>query len=179
MTAPATPLQLAAMRAIRAHEQEFARGIMPDQLQNAVGCQPDQMLNTLEGKHWVERDEDGWWLTDEGIDTLENAGNAPPPRSGVYQWQSASGMRRLTPLQVTVLLGIDEHWREHRRGPTKYELTRRVQRPGTKHAARALCRRGLVEQLRKSLGARTILHLALTEAGQQEADRIRGMEAAE
>ena len=60
MTAPVTPLQLAAMRAIRAHEQEFARGIMPAQLQNAVGCQPDQMLNTLEGKGWAERDEEGW-----------------------------------------------------------------------------------------------------------------------
>lgn len=164
MTAPVTPLQLAAMRAIRAHEQEFARGIMPAQLQNAVGCQPDQMLNTLESKHWVERDDEGWWLTDDGLDVLEELGE--DPSSANYLWAGDDEVR-LTKQQLVALRGIDEHWREHGRGPTRYELARRIQRVGAKHIVRALCQKGLVEQARGVDGSRVIWLLAITDAGRR------------
>ena len=178
MTAPVTPLQLAAMRAIRAHEQEFARGIMPARLRFAVGCQPQQMLRTLESKAWVEHDNEGWWLTDEGLDVLEASGDAPQPVTGLYQWRNRREPQPLTPVQIATLLGIDEHWREHGHGITRYALTERVGRTGVRHSVKTLRDRGLIERQPSAKRARAWL-LALTEAGQLEVDRIRGAEAAE
>lgn len=179
MTAPVTPLQLAAMRAIRAHEQEFGRGITPATLHHAVGCQPDQMLRTLESKRWAERDEEGWWLTDDGLDVLEASGDAPPPVTGLYQWRNRREPQPLTPVQIATLLGIDEHWREHGRGITRHALTERVGRTGVRHSTKTLRDRGLIERHPSAKRSRIIWLLALTEAGQLEVDRIRGVEAAE
>lgn len=185
-TPPATPLQLAAMHAIRGHEQSTGNGIKTRELRNALGRPAKSVIDNLRMKGWVEHEGDyRWYLTDEGIDALESHPGFENPRGDgaipkLYSWSNYLDPLPLTILQVKVLVAISNHWEDHQRGPTKRDIERVLRRAnnGLRDVFKSLEKRGLIVRTKHKVITREIWRFALTDEGREEIGCVR-KEAAE
>ena len=171
--APATKLQLTALRAIWRHEQTTGEGITKTELSGVMGDQSASGIRALAEKGWIEHEGDHrWYLTYEGVDELEKhpeESEEPAPRP-------------LTNLQAAVLRAIDDYWREHGRAPSRWGLRGSLGhwKSSITYAAESLAARGLVTKETVSQGRRETCRLHLTDAGREELERLtQSQEAAE
>lgn len=70
---PPTQRQLLLLRVIRREEQETGEGARLSALTRMVGKGTKSLLGTLRDKCWVENDGRRWFLTDEGVDQVDNS----------------------------------------------------------------------------------------------------------